>query len=149
MKRFRGSRSVEQEGLGVFCAGCERSVCFYDVRSCTYASCPKYGDPDDMSTKIFTTSNARWFALSPAPRGKPRSERMTLYSLIKESPGITSAELEEKWKFESSSMRSRLKELLDKKFIELQRPADLFSGTETGRISGAHPNEANTPKGDQ
>lgn len=77
-----------------------------------------------MSHKFFTTNNAAWYPKQP-PVGKQGSERMVLYDMIAKHPGISSDELESRWTFHSS-MRSRLKELFDKHYVELRRPSDLF-----------------------
>lgn len=78
--------------------------------------------------KVHTTHNATWFPRSP-PNGKPGSERMTLYSMIAERPGISTDELQDAWphKLSKASLRSRLTELLDKHYVELRRPSDLFA----------------------
>lgn len=77
-----------------------------------------------MSNKFHTTNNACWYPKT-SPNGKQGSERMVLYSMIERAPGISSDELEQQWPFKAS-MRSRLRELHEKHYIELRRPADLF-----------------------
>jgi len=81
-----------------------------------------------MTHKFHTTNNATWRAKKP-PVGKAGSERMVLYTMIASHPGISSGELESKWPF-CSSMRSRLKELYDKNYIELSHQADLFGDSQ-------------------
>lgn len=75
--------------------------------------------------KFHATNNRKWYAVKQPP-GKKGSERLVLYGFIFHRPGITSAELAERWGF-MTSMRSRLKELQDKGFVRSELVSDLFT----------------------
>lgn len=79
-----------------------------------------------MSRRFHTTNNATWFpGPVPYPGRMQSSERMSLYRLICDRPGISSTEIEEAWEFKSN-VRSRLNELLNKRHLEMKKQADLF-----------------------
>lgn len=78
-----------------------------------------------MTHRFFTTNNAAWYPLQ-SPVGKIGSERMALYALILERPGISSQEIKDAWPF-PSSVTSRLQELSDKRCIEQRKSEDLFA----------------------
>lgn len=79
-----------------------------------------------MTRKFTITNNACWFAVGQGPNGKSQGSRRALFEMIRDSPGITSTDIEARWTFQPVSPRSRLKELLDAKHLRIERAADLF-----------------------